>query len=74
MSANVDNIVQVAEEAAKLEPRPEDASALLIDAAAMLVVDADMSPEEATERLTHSIKMFNESLTFLARGGVPTTQ
>lgn len=49
-----EQIVALAAEATSINPRPADAAALLVDAAAMLCVEAEMDPRELVMRLGNS--------------------
>ena len=54
-----EQMIQLAAEATQLTERPSDAAALLVDAAAMLCVEAKMHPAELVERFGNSHGMLS---------------
>tara|TARA_R110002051_G_scaffold284350_1_gene346468 strand:+ start:26 stop:271 length:246 start_codon:yes stop_codon:yes gene_type:complete len=67
--SNPNQIVALAAAASEFEPRPADAAALLIDAAAMLFVEANIPQDELMSRLAASIDAFSEACEMFANDG-----
>lgn len=54
-----EQMIELAAKASQLAERPADAAAILMDAAAMLCVEANMHPAELVERFGHSHGMLS---------------
>lgn len=67
-------IVSLAETASQLEAKPADAAALLLDAAAMLSVEANMPAGEASKRFTQSYNTLATALEVVNTHGSVATQ
>lgn len=68
-----DQIVHLATEAVKLEPLPQDAAAVLIDAAAFCASQCGLELEELVERVTHSHALMVEGKAAVEMHGKATT-
>ncbi len=67
--SNPNQIVALAAAASEFEPRPADAAALLIDAAAMLCVEAHMPQHELSSRLAASMDAISQASEMFANDG-----
>jgi hypothetical protein len=54
-------MIALASEATRLENRPEDAAALLMDAAALLVSETGAGPDEFIDRFKQSYEILNQT-------------
>jgi hypothetical protein len=73
MSTLPDQIVHLATEAVKLEPQPQDAAAVLIDAAAFCASQCGLGVEELIERVSHSHALMVEGKAAVQMHGKATT-